>query len=77
MNLAIWKKSFYDAMWLLIGCAVLMFVFLYLFVYFASLITASSFVTIVDELPGFVQGLVGIPLDQAASWQGDLRSSCS
>ncbi len=72
MNLAIWKKSFYDAMWLLIGCAVLMFVFLYLFVYFASLITASSFVTIVDELPGFVQGLVGIPLDQAASWQGRL-----
>lgn len=57
-------------MWLLIGCAALMFAFLWLFVYFASLITVPSFISIVDELPGFVQGAIGIPLEQAASWPG-------
>lgn len=66
----LWKRTFRDAMWLLLGCAVVMFIFQWVFVWLTSLVPSSSFLEVMQELPTELQGMTGMTLQQAASPTG-------
>ena len=70
MNRAIWEQAFRDAVWLLMGCALMMFGFHWLLVYLTSFISTSSFVEFMSDLPDQTHGMFGLSIGEAASWRG-------
>ncbi len=63
----LWRRTFRDAWWLMLGCALVMFVFQWVFVWLSSFLPSSSFLDLVQDLPPELQGMFGMSLEQAAS----------
>lgn len=72
MNRALWKKAIVEARLLWIGCAGLMFTFMWLFVWIASNIKLGIMGEFIKELPDSFQRLSGLPVDQVASPYGQI-----
>ena len=73
LNSTLWKRAFFDAVWLMAGCTVLMFAFHWLFIYLTSFVSTPAFADFLQsELPKDLLGMFGMPLDLAAGPKGRL-----
>jgi ABC-2 type transport system permease protein len=70
MNRALWSKAIGEARLTLAGCALLMFLFNWLFVWITGLIPAPEFTAILDAVPAWVKRLPGIPIEAMATYVG-------
>jgi ABC-2 type transport system permease protein len=72
MNRALWIKAISDAWRQLVVSMVLLSLFSWLFVWLMSRFPVGGFGIILKILPGFVQTMVGVPLDMMATPVGQL-----
>ena len=72
MNRALWTKALKDAWRQLLASVLLLTLFSWLFVWLMSRFPVGGFGIILKWLPGFVQSLVGVPLDMLATPVGQL-----
>lgn len=70
MNRALWKKSFVEARWLLLGGMLIMFAFTWLRVWITSQLPQSQVKAILDLLPKFVKQMSPVPVEQIATTVG-------
>ena len=75
MRLALWLKAIRDARWLLVGCVLVMFAFLWIRVWIHSTIRTSEFSALIDLAMDTDMGqqfnkLLPIPVEQLKSIQG-------
>jgi len=70
MNRALWKKSFREARWLLLGCVVLMFGFHWLRVWLASQIPLGRMQMILRLMPSHWERLSPVPWTELATSAG-------
>ncbi|MEX0936410.1 MAG: ABC transporter permease subunit [Pirellulales bacterium] len=71
MNRALWIKAFHESKWLLLGCALLMFIFQWLRVWIISQIKVAHVRKILsDYVPEFVQKLLPVSIEELASTSG-------
>lgn len=67
MNTALWRKSFNDSKWLLLGSMLLMFVVHWVRVWLASQLPLSNLRVILGLLPPFAEKISPVPLEQIAT----------
>ena len=72
MNRALWTKAILDAWLTLLGCALLLFGFHWLFVWITSLIKLPDFKDMLDKIPETFRRLPGISMDELATHAGRL-----
>ncbi len=72
MNRALWIKAVADCWKQLVGSALLLAAFCWVFVLLMSRFKAGAFGVILNFLPGFVQSMVGVPLALLATPVGQL-----
>ncbi len=72
MNRALWTKAILDAWLTLLGCALLLFGFHWLFVWITSLIKLPDFKDMLDKIPPMFRNLPGISMDELATHAGRL-----
>jgi ABC-2 type transport system permease protein len=70
MNRALWSKAIGEARLTLAGCALLIFLFDWLFVWVTRLIPAPPFKEMLHLLPPAMQRLPGIPIADVATYAG-------
>ncbi|MBX3415833.1 MAG: ABC transporter permease subunit [Pirellulales bacterium] len=70
MNRALWFKSIREARLLLLSCAVLMFIFNWIFVWVTSLVDLSALRIFLKALPPEMQNLSGVSVDEVATYSG-------
>lgn len=70
MNRALWKKSFVEARWLLLGGVLILFAFAWLRVWITSQLPQSQVKAILDLLPTFVKKMSPVPVEQIATTVG-------
>jgi len=59
MNRALWSKAWLEARWMLAGCALLMFLFHWLFVWITNLIPMPTYLNLVGGLPPEIKRMLG------------------
>ena len=72
MNRALWNKALADAWRQLLASVVLLTLFSWLFVWLMSLFKVGAFGVFLNLLPGFVEPMIGVPLNLLASPVGQL-----
>ena len=72
MNQALWRKAVREAWKQLVGSALLLFAFAWLFVWLMSMIDVGVWGKILRVLPPFVQPMVGVPLADLATPTGQI-----
>ena len=70
MNRALLGKAFLDGRWMLLGCALLMFAFHWLFVWITKLIPMDTLMSMFADLPPWIQSLPGIELKELFTYEG-------
>ena len=70
MNRALWFKAIRESQWLLLACALLMFVFNWIFVWITSLVDLTALRTFLNALPPQFQNLSGVSVDEVATYAG-------
>lgn len=75
MNRALWKKSFMESRWLLLGGVAIMLAFHWLRVWITSQLPQSQLKMILDLVPSFVKKLSPVPMEQIATTAGRIALS--
>lgn len=70
MNRSLWFKAIRESQLLLLSCALLMFVFNWIFVWITSLVDLTALRTFLKALPPEFQNLSGVSVDEVATYAG-------
>ncbi len=72
MNIALWRKAVREAWKQLVGSAIALFAFAWLFVWLMSQFDLGLWGAILKNLPRFVQPMLGVPLADLATTEGKI-----
>lgn len=72
MNGPLWYKAWHDGRWLLAGCAAVLLLFGWVFVWLSAQIPVDLLAQLLLALPGFLPKIVGLPIDEIATPVGKI-----